>query len=155
MAAVTSNVGFGITAAITYEPPYLLARRLSTLDHLTKGRVAWNVVSSYLNSAALNVGMDKQISHDERYDLADEYMDVMYKLWEGSWEDGAVHRNKETGVFTDPSKVHPIRHQGKYYKVPGFHLCEPSPQRTPFIFQAGASGRGRQFAASHAEGCSS
>lgn len=152
MAAVTSNVGFGITAAITYEPPYLLARRLSTLDHLTKGRVAWNVVSSYLNSAALNVGMDKQISHDERYDLADEYMDVMYKLWEGSWEDGAVHRNKETGVFTDPSKVHPIRHQGKYYKVPGFHLCEPSPQRTPFIFQAGASGRGRQFAASHAEG---
>jgi len=152
MAAVTSNVGFGITAAITYEQPYLLARRLSTLDHLTKGRVAWNVVSSYLNSAALNVGLDRQISHDERYDLADEYMEVMYKLWEGSWEDGAVHRNKETGVFTDPSKVHPIGHQGKYYKVPGFHLCEPTPQRTPFIFQAGASGRGREFAASHAEG---
>ena len=71
---------------------------------------------------------------------------------EGSWEDGAVHRNKESGVFTDGSKVHPIRHNGKYYKVPGFHLCEPSPQRTPVIFQAGASGRGRQFAARHAEG---
>ncbi|MFD1704722.1 LLM class flavin-dependent oxidoreductase [Methylopila henanensis] len=152
MAAVTSNVGFGITAAITYEPPYLLARRLSTLDHLTKGRIAWNVVSSYLNSAALNVGMDKQISHDDRYDIADEYMEVIYKLWEGSWEDSAVHRNKDTGVFTDPAKVHPIRHQGKHFKVPGFHLCEPSPQRTPFIFQAGASGRGKQFAAGNAEG---
>ncbi len=152
MAAVTSNVSFGITAAITFEQPYILARRLSTLDHLTKGRVAWNVVSSYLNSAALNVGMDRQIAHDERYDLAEEYMEVMYKLWEGSWEDEAVQRNKETGIFTDPTKVHPIRHQGKYYKVPGFHLCEPSPQRTPFIFQAGASGRGRLFASRHAEG---
>lgn len=151
MAAVTKHVGFGITAAVTFEQPYLLARRLSTLDHLTKGRVAWNVVSSYLNSASINVGMDQQIKHDERYDMADEYMDVMYKLWEGSWEDGAVHRNKETGVFTDGSKVHPIRHHGKYYKVPGFHLCEPSPQRTPVIFQAGASGRGRRFAAKHAE----
>jgi FMN-dependent oxidoreductase (nitrilotriacetate monooxygenase family) len=152
MAAATSNICFGITAAVTFEHPYLLARRLSTLDHLTRGRIAWNVVSSYLNSAAVNVGYDAQMKHDERYDMADEYMDVMYKLWEGSWEDGAVHRNKETGVFTDASKVHPIRHQGKYYKVPGFHLCEPSPQRTPLIYQAGASGRGRRFAARHAEG---
>lgn len=152
MAAVTKHVGFGVTAAVTFEPPYLLARRLSTLDHLTKGRVAWNVVSSYLNSASINVGMDKQLAHDERYDMADEYMDVMYKLWEGSWEDSAVHRNKQTGVFTDGSKVHPIKHEGKYYKVPGFHLCEPSPQRSPVIFQAGASGRGRAFAARHAEG---
>jgi FMN-dependent oxidoreductase (nitrilotriacetate monooxygenase family) len=134
MAAVTSNVCFGVTAAVTYEQPYILARRLSTLDHLTKGRVAWNVVSSYLNSAALNIGMDRQMEHDERYDMADEYLDVVYKLWEGS------------------NKVHPIRHQGKYFKVPGFHLCEPSPQRTPVIFQAGASGRGRQFASKHAEG---
>lgn len=152
MAAVTEHVGFGVTAAVTFEHPYLLARRLSTLDHLTKGRVAWNVVSSYLNSAALNIGMDKQIAHDERYDMAEEYMEVIYKLWEGSWETGAVHRNKETGIFTDGAKVHPIRHEGKYYKVPGFHLCEPSPQRTPVIFQAGASGRGRRFAARHAEG---
>jgi dimethyl-sulfide monooxygenase len=144
-------VGFGVTAAITFEHPYLLARRLSTLDHLTKGRVAWNVVSSYLNSAALNIGLDKQIAHDERYDIGDEYMEVMYKLWEGSWEDGAVLRDRQSGVFTDPAKVHPINHDGKYYKVPGFHLCEPSPQRTPFIFQAGASSRGRTFAAEHGE----
>lgn len=152
MAACTTNICFGVTAAVTFEHPYLLARRLSTLDHLTKGRVAWNIVSSYLNSAAVNIGMDQQMAHAERYDMADEYMEVMYKLFEGSWEDGAVQRNKETGVFTDASKVHPIRHDGKYYKVPGFHLCEPSPQRTPFLYQAGASGRGRQFAAKHAEG---
>ncbi|PZQ46228.1 MAG: 5,10-methylene tetrahydromethanopterin reductase [Rhodovulum sulfidophilum] len=151
MAAVTKNVGFGITAAVTFEHPYLLARRLSTLDHLTKGRVAWNVVSSYLDSAARNIGMEKQIAHDARYDLAEEYMEVTYKLWEGSWEDGAVLRDKEKGIFTDASKVHPIQHEGTYFKVPGFHLCEPSPQRTPVIFQAGASSRGRQFAARHAE----
>lgn len=84
MAAVTKHVGFGVTAAVTYEHPYLLARRLSTLDHLTKGRVAWNVVSSYLNSAAVNLGMDKQMTHDQRYDMADEYMEVIYKLWEGA-----------------------------------------------------------------------
>ena len=152
MAAVTTNVCFGITAAVTFEQPYILARRLSTLDHLTKGRVAWNVVSSYLNSAALNIGMSQQMAHDERYDMADEYMDVVYKLWEGSWEDGAVRRDKKRGVFTDAAKVHPIRHEGRYFKVPGFHLCEPSPQRTPVVFQAGASGRGRQFASRHAEG---
>lgn len=151
MAAVTRNLGFGITAAVTFEHPYLLARRLSTLDHLTKGRVAWNVVSSYLDSAARNIGMDRQIAHDARYDLAEEYMEVTYKLWEGSWEDGAVLRDKERGIFTDASKVHPIRHEGTYFKVPGFHLCEPSPQRTPVIFQAGASARGRAFAARHAE----
>lgn len=152
MAAVTKHVGFGVTAAITYEHPYLLARRLSTLDHLTKGRVAWNVVSSYLNSAAVNLGMDKQMTHDQRYDMADEYMEVIYKLWEGSWEDTAVKRDKASGVFADASKIHPIEHEGEYFKVPGFHLCEPSPQRTPMIFQAGASGRGRKFASSHAEG---
>ncbi|GAB3435963.1 LLM class flavin-dependent oxidoreductase [Giesbergeria sinuosa] len=151
MAAVTSNVGFGVTAAVTFEHPYLLARRLSTLDHLTKGRVAWNVVSSYLDSAARNIGLDKQIPHDERYDLAEEYMEVIYKLWEGSWEEGSVLRDKERGIFTDPTKVHPIQHEGKYFKVPGFHLTEPSPQRTPVIFQAGASTAGQKFAARHAE----
>ncbi|RWR13303.1 LLM class flavin-dependent oxidoreductase [Paenirhodobacter populi] len=151
MAAVTRNLGFGITAAVTFEHPYLLARRLSTLDHLTKGRVAWNVVSSYLDSAARNIGLDRQIAHDARYDLAEEYMEVTYKLWEGSWEEGSVLRDREKGIFTDASKVHPIRHEGEYFKVPGFHLCEPSPQRTPVIFQAGASSRGRAFAARHAE----
>jgi len=151
MAAVTTDLCFGVTAAITFEHPYVLARRFSTLDHLTKGRVAFNVVSSYLNSAVVNVGGIQQIEHDKRYDIADEYMEVLYKLWEGSWEEGAVQRDKKRGIFTDPSKVHPIRHEGEHYTVPGFHLCEPSPQRTPFIFQAGASGRGRTFAAQNSE----
>jgi dimethyl-sulfide monooxygenase len=92
------------------------------------------------------------MGHDARYDLADEFLDVTYKLWEGSWDDDAVVRDKERGVFTDPTKVHPIGHQGEYYSVPGIHLSEPSPQRTPVIFQAGASPRGRQFAAKHGEG---
>lgn len=152
MAAVTRHLGFGVTSALTYEQPYALARKFSTLDHLTKGRVAWNVVTSYLNSAAVNLGHKQQISHDERYDIADEFLDVTYKLWEGSWEDDAVVRDRERGVFSDPRKVHPIGHRGKYYEVPGIHLCEPSPQRTPVIFQAGASPRGRDFAAKHAEG---
>jgi len=152
MAAVTENVGFGITAATTFEHPYLLARRLATLDRFTKGRVAWNVVSSYQNSAAVNVGMEKQMAHDERYEMAEEYMEVVYKLWEGSWEVDAIQRNKETGIVTDPTKVHPIHHQGKYYKVPGFLSCFPSQQRTPVIFQAGASSKGRAFAGRHAEG---
>ncbi|WP_110678325.1 LLM class flavin-dependent oxidoreductase [Salinicola sp. RZ23] len=151
MAAVTSHLGFGITAAVTFEHPFLLARRLSTLDHLTQGRVAWNVVSSYLDSAARNIGLDRQIAHDDRYALAEEYMEVTYKLWEGSWEEGAVLRDRTQGVFTDAGKVHPIQHEGQYFRVPGFHLCEPSPQRTPVIFQAGASARGRQFATRHAE----
>ncbi|QQZ07768.1 LLM class flavin-dependent oxidoreductase [Heyndrickxia vini] len=151
MAQVTKHLGFGLTASTSYEHPYTFARRMSTLDHLTKGRIGWNVVTSYLNSAALNIGLDKQISHDNRYDIADEYMDVVYKLWEASWEDDAVIVDKVKGIYTDPSKVHDIEHDGSYYKVPGAHLCEPSPQRTPVIFQAGASSRGRKFAVRHAE----
>lgn len=152
MALATKHLGFGVTSALTYELPYALARKFSTLDHLTKGRVAWNVVTSYLNSAAVNLGLRQQISHDERYDLADEFLEVSYKLWEGSWDEDAVLRDREKGIFTDPTKVHPIGHKGKYFEVPGIHLSEPSPQRTPVIFQAGASSRGRAFAAKHAEG---
>lgn len=151
MAAVTKNLGFGITAGTAYEHPYPFARRLSTLDHLTKGRIGWNVVTGYLPSAARNMGHDDQVEHDERYNIADEYLEVLYKLWEGSWEDDAVVRDRETGVFTDPAKVHEIGHHGKNFTVPGIHLSEPSPQRTPVIFQAGASGRGIQFAAENAE----
>jgi FMN-dependent oxidoreductase (nitrilotriacetate monooxygenase family) len=151
MAAVTENLGFGITAGTAYEHPYPFARRLSTLDHLTKGRIGWNVVTGYLPSAARNMGHDDQVEHDERYNIADEYLEVLYKLWEGSWEDDAVVRDRETGVFTDPAKVHEIGHFGKNFTVPGIHLSEPSTQRTPVIFQAGASGRGVQFAAENAE----
>ncbi|MFT4235018.1 MAG: LLM class flavin-dependent oxidoreductase [Microbacterium sp.] len=151
MAAATTHLGFGITVASTYSQPYELARTFSTLDHFTRGRIGWNVVTSYLNSAARNLGMDQQIAHDDRYEVAEEFLDVAYKLWEGSWEDGAVHRDRESGVFTDPHRVHPIEHAGKHFRVPGVHLAEPSPQRTPVIFQAGASPRGRQFAATHGE----
>jgi len=151
MAQATTHLGFGVTCALTYEHPYTFARRISTLDHLTRGRIGWNIVTGYLDSAARNLGLTQQLSHDERYDLADEYMEVVHKLWEESWEDGAVVNDKERGVYADPSRIHPINHEGKYYKVPGFHLCEPSPQRTPLLYQAGTSPRGTAFAAKHAE----
>lgn len=151
MAAVTEHLGFGVTAGTAYEHPYPFARRMSTLDHLTKGRVGWNVVTGYLPSAARNMGHDDQLEHDDRYDHADEYLEVLYKLWEGSWEDDAVVRDRETGVFTEPAKVHEIRHEGRHFTVPGIHISEPSPQRTPVIYQAGASPRGVAFAAENAE----
>ncbi|GMA60484.1 LLM class flavin-dependent oxidoreductase [Alicyclobacillus fastidiosus] len=151
MAQVTKHLGFGVTASVSYEHPYIFARRMSTLDHLTKGRVGWNIVTSYLDSAARNIGLSRQVSHDERYEIAEEFLEVCYKLWEASWEDGAVVRDKDRRTYTDPSKVHDIQHRGTYYTVPGAHLCEPSLQRTPVLFQAGASARGRAFAARHAE----
>ncbi|MFD1213074.1 LLM class flavin-dependent oxidoreductase [Arthrobacter sp. GCM10027362] len=151
MAAVTRNLGFGVTAGTAYEHPYPFARRLATLDHLTNGRVGWNVVTGYLPSAARNMGQEDQMEHDERYNHADEYLEVIYKLLEGSWEDDAVVKDRERGIFTDPAKVHEIRHEGKYFKVPGIAITEPSPQRTPVIFQAGASKRGMRFAAENAE----
>lgn len=151
MAAATKNLSFGITVSATYEQPYSLARRFSSLDHLTNGRIAWNIVTSYLDGAARNLGMQRQMSHDERYDLAAEVVDVCYKLWEGSWEDDAVVNDRENQVYADPSRVHPVNHQGKYFSVPGIHLSEPSPQRTPVIWQAGTSTKGRAFAAQHAE----
>ena len=152
MAGVTRHLGFGVTSNLSYEPPYLFARRMSTLDHLTDGRAGWNIVTGYLDSAARAMGLDAQDEHDRRYDRADDYLEVAYKLWEGSWEDNAVRRDKAARVFADPSRVHRIRHQGPYYRMEGYHLCEPSPQRTPVLFQAGASGRGQQFASRHAEG---
>ena len=151
MAAVTKRLGFGVTVNLSYEAPYLLARRFSTLDHLTNGRVGWNVVTGYLDSAARAMGQPQQLPHDERYERADEYLEVLYKLWEGGWEDGAVRRDKSARVFADPNRVHPVVHQGRYFHVEGYHLSEPSPQRTPVLFQAGSSGRGQQFAARHAE----
>ena len=151
IAQATTHLGIGVTAALTYEHPYTFARRISTLDHLSRGRIGWNIVTGYLDSAARNLGLDRQLGHDERYDLADEYLDVVYKLWEKSWDDDAVVRDKARGIYTDPSRVHPIRHHGRHYQVPGIHLCEPSPQRTPLLYQAGASPRGTAFAARHAE----
>ncbi len=151
MAAVTENLGFGVTSNLSFEPPYPFARRMSTLDHLTDGRVGWNVVTGYLDSAARGAGKDKQTAHDDRYDIADEYMELVYKLWEGSWEDDAAIRDVARGIFTDPAKVHPVHHEGNNYRLNAIHLSEPSPQRTPVLYQAGTSPRGRQFAAEHAE----
>lgn len=151
MAAVTEHLGFGVTVNLSYEAPYPLARRFTTLDHLTAGRIGWNVVTGYLDSAARAMGLDRQRAHDDRYDLAEEYMDVAYKLWEGSWDDDAVRRDRAAGVFADPARVRAIRHEGPHFWVEGVHLGEPSPQRTPVIYQAGTSPKGRGFAARHAE----
>ena len=151
MAHATEHLGFAYTGSIFAEHPFNFARRASTLDHLSKGRVAWNIVTSYLPNAAQNLGFDDLPAHDDRYARGDDYLEVLYKLWEASWEDDAVLRDVNRGVYADPSKVHRIDHHGPYYDVPGPHLCEPSPQRTPLLFQAGSSDRGREFAARHAE----
>src|ERR1700742_5298145 len=146
MAAVTEKLGFGITVSATYEQPYALARRFGTLDHLTDGRIAWNIVTSYLDGAARNLGMARQMSHDDRYELAAEVVDVCYQLWEGSWEEDAVVEDREAQIYADPEKVHEIGHHGRFFDVPGVGLVEPSPQRTPAIWQAGTSPAGRGFA---------
>jgi alkanesulfonate monooxygenase len=151
MAYATQHLGFGVTCALSYEHPYPFARRMSTLDHLTRGRIGWNIVTGYLESAAQGMGMTGQVSHDGRYEIAEDYMQAVYKLWEASWEDGAVLRDRTQRRFADPDRIHRVRHDGPHFKVDAIHLCEPSPQRTPVLYQAGASTRGRQFAAQHAE----
>jgi len=152
LAAATSRLGFAVTVSSTYERPYQFARKMTTLDHLSGGRIGWNIVTSALDSAARNLGLERQIPHDERYEMADELMQVLYKLWEGSWEDGAVVLDSGRGVFADPTRVHPIRHRGTHFSVPGIALSEPSVQRTPVLYQAGTSSAGKAFAARHAEG---
>lgn len=151
MAAVTTNLGFGITCNLAYEPPFLFARRISTLDHLTNGRIGWNIVTGYLDSAARALGYTEQMQHDDRYDLADEYMDAVYALWEGSWADDAVLRDKAGRLFSDPAKIRRVVHHGRQFHIDALAPCEPSPQRTPVLYQAGASDRGRTFAGRHAE----
>lgn len=151
IAQASTHLGIGITASTSFEHPYTFARRLSTADHHTKGRVGWNIVTSYLESGAKNLGEGGLKRHDNRYEVAEEYLEVLYKLLEGSWEDGAVVRDRERGVFALPEKIHEIGHKGKHFEVPGFHLSEPSPQRTPVLFQAGATNAGKDFAAHHAE----
>ena len=151
MAAATKNLIFGVTVSLTYDKPYALARRLSTVDHLSEGRLAWNIVTSYLDSAARNHGLKEQIPHDERYAIAHEYMEVLYKLWEGSFRDDAVLADREQGIYIVSDGVRQIHHKGKYFEVPGPHFCEPSPQRTPFLFQAGVSEAGNGFGGKHGE----
>ncbi|MBB4063850.1 LLM class flavin-dependent oxidoreductase [Gellertiella hungarica] len=151
IALATEHLGIGITASTSFEHPYTFARRLATADHHTKGRIGWNIVTSYLESGAKNISQGGLRRHDNRYEVAAEYVEVLYKLLEGSWEEGAVIRDRNRRIFTDPAKVHEIGHKGTYFEVPGYHLSEPSPQRTPVLYQAGASGPGKAFAALHAE----
>lgn len=151
MAAVTRHLGFGVTFSTSYEPPFSFARRMSTLDHLTGGRVGWNIVTSYLPNAARNFGLAEEIPHDERYEIADEFLEVVYKLWEGSWDDDAVVTDRENGVFARPEMVRYVDHVGEHFRVAGPHLVEPSPQRTPVLYQATQSPAGIAFAGRHAE----
>ena len=151
IALATEHLGIGITASTSFEHPYTFARRIATADHHTKGRIGWNIVTSYLESGAKNVGDTGLRRHDNRYEVASEYLEVIYKLLEGSWEEDAVVRDRERRIFAHPEKVHEIGHKGKYFDVPGYALTEPSPQRTPVLYQAGASGAGKDFAARNAE----
>src|SRR5690606_5364187 len=145
MAAVTEHLGFGVTVSLTYEQPYSFARRMTTLDHLTKGRVAWNIVTSYLDSAARNLGLDEQISHAAQYASGEEFVELCYKRWQYPGEHYPVVSDARPGHFADPAEVHDIEHLGKYFRVPGVFRSERPPQRTPVRDQAGASSRGRAF----------
>lgn len=151
LAVNTNRIGLAFTAAPLQEPPFNFARRVSTLDHVSNGRIAWNIVTNAQENAYRNFGHEKLVAHDERYNWAEEYVDVLYKLWEGSWDEGALLQDRERGIYADPTKVHKIHHVGTYYQVEGPHLVAPSPQRTPVLFQAGASAIGRAFGARHAE----
>ena len=152
MAAVTQNLGFGITVNLSYESPYQFARRFASLDHLTQGRIGWNIVTGYLDSAERLIGKKGLKDHDLRYEQAEEFLQLCYKFWEGSWENDAVLKDKKQRIFTDPSKVHQVQHQGQFYQSQGVFQVSPSVQRTPVLFQAGASPRGLTFATQHAEG---
>ncbi|MEE2982183.1 MAG: NtaA/DmoA family FMN-dependent monooxygenase [Pseudomonadota bacterium] len=151
LSGIAKTLGFAVTMSTTFYPPFFLARTLATLDHLTKGRIGWNIVSSHSSGEARNFGMDELPAHDERYDRADEYMEACYALW-NSWEDDAVVMDMEGKVFADPAKVHRVDFVGKWYKTQGPLTVIPSPRRRPFLFQAGQSERGKAFAARHAEG---
>ena len=150
MAAVTKYLGFAITMSTTYYPPFLLARKLSTLDHLTKGRIGWNIVTSFHQNEARNFGAEKMLDHDERYARAEEYIELCRALWH-SWDDDAVIMDMERGIFADPAKVRKIDFHGEWFDCSGPASVIPSPQREPVLIQAGASARGRDFAARHAE----
>ncbi|MFF7710395.1 NtaA/DmoA family FMN-dependent monooxygenase [Pseudomonas sp. NPDC007930] len=151
LAAATEHLGFAVTSNIIQSHPFSFARQLSSLDHFSHGRVAWNIVTSYLSNGFRNYGYDTIAAHDDRYAWAQEYVDVAYKLWEHSWEDGAVLHDPASNRFFDPAKIHRINHVGERYKVEGPHIVEPSPQRTPVLFQAGNSVAGRAFATRNAE----
>jgi FMN-dependent oxidoreductase (nitrilotriacetate monooxygenase family) len=150
LAAVTRNIGLGATYSTTYYTPFHVARTFATLDHLTGGRAAWNVVTSVNDSEAQNYGVDQVLDHDQRYDRADEFLEATTALWD-TWEDDALVLDRVGGVFADPDKVHELNHDGKWFRVRGPLTVPRSPQGHPVLLQAGSSGRGRDFAARWAE----
>ncbi|MGE0822759.1 MAG: NtaA/DmoA family FMN-dependent monooxygenase [Candidatus Binatia bacterium] len=150
LAYNTEHLGLAFTSNILQEHPFNFARKISTLDHASKGRIAWNIVTNPLANAAHNFGQELT-PHDERYEWASEYVAVVYKLWEGSWDEGALVQDREAGIYGNFDKIHRIHHVGKRYSVEGPHLVAPSPQRTPLLFQAGSSAAGMNFAAANAE----
>lgn len=151
LATHTKNLGLAVTSNVFQQHPTNFARQLATLDHVSKGRIAWNIVTGTQDNGYRNFGYEALEDHGERYRWADEYVDVVYKLWEGSWDDDALLGDKTGSLHADPSKVHKIFHSSERYRVEGPFLPSPSPQRTPVLFQAGSSGPGLAFAARNAE----
>jgi len=150
LAAVTSKIGLVGTLTVSYSEPFNVARQFSSLDHLSGGRAGWNVVTSWLGETSANFSRAEHPAHDVRYRIAAEYLDVVQGLWD-SWEDDALVADKATGVFVDPDKLHALNHKGEFFQVRGPLNIKRSRQGQPVIFQAGASGDGRDFAAKRAE----
>jgi FMN-dependent oxidoreductase (nitrilotriacetate monooxygenase family) len=150
LAAVTSHIGLGATRSTTYDAPYHVAREFATLDHISAGRAAWNVVTSMNDGEALNFGQVTHLDHDLRYDRADEFMEVACKLWD-SWAPDALVLDKARGIYADPAKVRYVDHAGPWFQSRGPLNIPRSPQGRPLIVQAGSSGRGKAFAARWAE----
>ena len=150
MAQETSHIGLIATASTTFYPPYLLARLLSTIDSLTKGRAGWNMVTSSERNAALNFGIDKMLPPTERYDIADEFVELVKQLWD-SWEEGALVADPQSGIYVDHTKVHTVDFEGKHFRSRGPLNTLRSPQGYPVLAQAGASERGREFSSKNAE----
>ncbi len=149
-AGVTRSIGLGATYSTTYYPPFHVARTFATLDHLSAGRAAWNVVTSVNDGEAQNFGVDAHLDHDARYDRADEFLEATTGLWD-TWEDDALVLDRTTPVFADPDRVHELNYEGEWFRVRGPLTVPRSPQGRPVLLQAGSSGRGRDFAARWAE----
>ena len=145
IGAATKFIGIGGTLSTSYFEPFHIARQFSTLDHMTKGRAAWNVVTSLNDSEAMNMGRRQSVGHDERYDRADEFMDVVLGHWD-AWAEDSLILDRQTGRFADGDKVRRLDHQGKYFSSRGPFTVPRTPQNHPVIIQAGQSGRGREFA---------
>jgi FMN-dependent oxidoreductase (nitrilotriacetate monooxygenase family) len=150
LASITSHLGLVGTLSTSYSEPFTVARQFASLDHLSKGRAGWNVVTSPLEGSAKNFSRDKHPEHALRYRIADEYLDVVKGLWD-SWEEDAFIRNKETGQFFDAAKLHALNHHGDFFKVAGPLNISRTPQGRPIVFQAGASDDGKKLAARHAD----